>query len=156
MSNLYELCCCPNLARQNHRVLTFLPHSLSSTAASPLSDSYREVGNFGIIAVPFDLGIISLYMRYRTIETSAAAPQSGRGAPPHSARPYEPYVYCKYEYLVLQRYCRDTAEILLPGCQTGICFQAASRARGRPRRHQGAWHAVRGLSSRTATRCGLQ
>ena len=62
MSNLYELCCCPNLARQNHRVLTLLPHSLSSTATSPLSDSYREVGDFGIIAVPFDLGIISLYM----------------------------------------------------------------------------------------------
>ena len=61
MSNLYELCCCPNLARQNHRVLTLLPHSLSSTATSPLSDSYREVGDFGIIAVPFDLGIISLY-----------------------------------------------------------------------------------------------
>ena len=62
MSNLYELFWCPNLARQNHRVLTLLPHSLSSTATSPLSDSYREVGDFGIIAVPFDLGIISLYM----------------------------------------------------------------------------------------------
>eukprot|EP01044_Picomonas_judraskeda_P039780 COSAG03_NODE_19219_length_340_cov_137.867220_1_plen_63_part_10 len=61
MSNLYELFWCPNLARQNHRVLTLLPHSLSSTATSPLSDSYREVGDFGIIAVPFDLGIISLY-----------------------------------------------------------------------------------------------
>ena len=83
------------MARQNHRVLTLLPHSLSSTATSPLSDSYREVGDFGIIAVPFDLGIISLCMRYRTIETSAAAP--------HSARPYEPYVYCKYEYLPASR-----------------------------------------------------
>ncbi len=70
MSNLYELFWCPNLARQNHRVLTLLPHSLSSTATSPLSDSYREVGDFGIIAVPFDLGIISLYMS--TMENKTA------------------------------------------------------------------------------------
>ena len=73
MSNLYELFWCPNLARQNHRVLTLLPHSLSSTATSPLSDSYREVGDFGIIAVPFDLGIISLYTSTMIVELIPAA-----------------------------------------------------------------------------------
>jgi len=40
-----KLSCCSNLARQSRRVLTFLTHSLSSTAAAPLPGAYREMGN---------------------------------------------------------------------------------------------------------------
>ena len=61
VSNLYELCSCPNLARQNRRVLTPLPHSLSDKLQQPPCPARAvksEMGNPGINAVPFDLGII--------------------------------------------------------------------------------------------------
>jgi hypothetical protein len=57
VSNLYELCYCPNLARQNHRVPTFLPHSLSSTAASPCLTLTVEWGILGPLQSHLTLGL---------------------------------------------------------------------------------------------------
>jgi hypothetical protein len=87
VSNLYELCSCPNLARQNRRVLTPLPHSLSDTAAAPLPGSCREMGNPGINAVPFDLGILkpSLDEYLKVPQCRLEVPDGTVGAAYHAA-----------------------------------------------------------------------